>query len=82
MTERGRPKITLRLEPDVMELLRQRAEPVHGRAGGVALYLRRLIYEHLGLALPQQYGDKKAELAKKPRRPPGRPRKTDSGQTA
>lgn len=72
--------VFVRLEPEVLEELRARAEeedrragvepgtPGHkGRAGGVALYLRRLVYEHLGWELPLQFGDKNPELNRKRR---------------
>src|SRR5260221_49598 len=53
---RGNPQIVIRLEPEILELLHQRAEPVHGRAGGAALFVRELIYRELGKEMPRQYG--------------------------
>lgn len=67
----GRPIVGVRLEPDVMALLAARVEKVNGRAGGIALYVRRLIYEHLGLPLPVQHGDLGRSSAK--RKPTGKP---------
>lgn len=53
MVRRGNPELRLRLEPEVMELLRQKAgEAERGRPSGVALYVRRLIYQDLELAWP------------------------------
>jgi hypothetical protein len=54
--------VTVRLPDDVMDALKQRAGTEHGRAGGVALYVRRLVYEHLGLEMPEQYGDKRRRV--------------------
>jgi hypothetical protein len=76
----------VRLEPEVMEALRERAgETTVGRAGGLALFVRRLIYEYLGWSLPTQYGDLERSSArrkpsgKKPGWPKGRPRNPKSG---
>ena len=76
----SRPGVFVRLEPEVLEELRVRAgesdqeagieagPPEHlGRAGGVALYIRRLIYEHLGRDLPVQHGEKHPERNRKNR---------------
>lgn len=63
---RGLPLVCFRLEAEAIRLLRERAglpEDAYeggshmGRAGGVALYIRRLVYEHLGLPMPRQFGD-------------------------
>jgi hypothetical protein len=63
MVRRGLPELRLRLEPAAMEALKERAEATapdgageRGRAGGVAYYVRRLIYEDLGRDLPDQWG--------------------------
>lgn len=57
MVKRGNPELRIRLDADIMELLRGKvAEPLQGRAGGVSLHVRRLIYEDLGLELPPQWG--------------------------
>ncbi len=79
---KGNPLVCFGLEPDVIELLRQRVEPVQGRAGGVALYLRRLVYEHLGIPMPVQYGDlgRSSKKRKPTGRPRGRPRKARAEQ--
>lgn len=54
---KGNPQITFRVEPHVMEELQRRAKASPGRAGGVALYVRNLVHEHLGIPLPPQYGE-------------------------
>lgn len=69
----GNPIICFPVPPDVYEELRRRAgEPTVGRAGGLALYLRRIVYEHLGIPLPVQYGD--LGRSSKKRQPTGRKR--------
>lgn len=58
MTVPGRPQVSVRLDPEVMELLKERAaaeERERGRGGGVAHYVRRLIHRHLGLPEPDLY---------------------------
>ena len=74
---KGNPLVCFGLEPEVIDLLRQRVDPVKGRAGGVSLYLRRLVYEDLGLPMPVQYGDlgRSSRKRKPTGRPRGRPRK-------
>jgi len=58
MARRGNPQITIRLDPEIMELLRERLGPTErGTAGGAALYVRRLIYQDLGIEMPRQYGE-------------------------
>lgn len=53
MTRRGHDQISVRLPDDVMERLRHKVgEAGRGRAGGVALYVRALIYRDLGIPLP------------------------------
>ncbi len=86
MTRRGNPSVVVRLEPDVMEELRERAgETTVGRAGGLALFVRRIIYEYLGRPLPTQYGDlerssaRRRPTGKKPGWPRGKPRKPAAG---
>lgn len=54
---KGNPQITFRVDPEVMEELKHRAAAGPGRAGGVALYVRNLVHEHLGIPLPPQYGE-------------------------
>lgn len=56
MARRGRDQITVRLEDDILDELRTLAQTDRGRAGGLALYVRRLIYQDLGRPLPEQYG--------------------------
>lgn len=82
MTRRGNPTVVVRLEPDVMEELRQRAgDTTTGRASGLALFVRRIIYEYLDRPLPLQYGDlgrssaKRKPSGKKGGWPKGKPRK-------
>lgn len=81
---KGNPLVCFGLEPEVIELLRQRVEPAKGRAGGVALLMRRLVYEYLGLPMPVQYGDLGRSSAKRKRtgRGPGRPRKKSEEELA
>ena len=85
MTETGKPKIVVRLEQEAIEELRRRAgEPTTGRAGGLALFVRRIIYEYLGWPLPTQFGDlhsrEKRKGTGRPRGwPKGRPRKRMEG---
>ena len=55
-SKRGTPYLQIRLDPEVMELLRERAGEAHpGRGGGVSLYVRQLIYRDLGLPEPEPY---------------------------
>ena len=56
MGRRGLDQVTVRLEDEVLAKLRQHLADERGRAGGVALYLRKLVYQDLGLPLPPQYG--------------------------
>ena len=56
MARRGLDQVTVRLEEDVLERLRPLSRGRRGRAGGLSLYLRRLIYRDLGIPLPEQYG--------------------------
>ena len=49
--------VFVRLEPDILEMLRQRAgSSGSGRAGGVPHVIRTIIYEHLGQPLPILHG--------------------------
>lgn len=57
MTHRGHPQIVVRLEQEVFDLLKKRVPAVQGRAGGVSLYVRGLIYQDLEIPMPTQYGD-------------------------
>ena len=53
---RGKPYLTIRMEPDVLALLKERipaGEP--GRGGGVSHYVRQLIYADLGLGEPPRF---------------------------
>jgi hypothetical protein len=81
LTETGKPKIVVRLEQKAIDELRRRAgEPTTGRAGGLALFVRRIIYEYLGWPLPTQFGElgtseKRRPTGKARGWPKGRPRK-------
>lgn len=53
MARRGNPYAMVRLEPHVMNRIQELSEPAErGRGGGVSQYLRRLVYDHLGLGEP------------------------------
>lgn len=53
MARRGNPYAMVRLEPHVMIKIQELSEPAErGRGGGVSQYLRRLVYDHLGLGDP------------------------------
>ena len=83
----GRPALKVRLEPEVIEALRQRAEELwphqNGRGGGAAHLLRVLAYRELGLPEPELYQPaesprnrkKVAALRAAGERKRGRPRK-------
>ncbi len=49
---RGDPQLTIRLEPHVLEKLREVAVEAKGKFGGAAHYVRLLIYADLGLGEP------------------------------
>jgi hypothetical protein len=64
MTDRGNPAIKVRLEPDILAQLRQRADrQERGRGGGVAYYLRSLAYRDLGLPEPAAWAPLEATTA-------------------
>ena len=44
--------MTVRLEPEVLELLKKKAGSVKGKYGGAAHHIRRLVYVDLGLGEP------------------------------
>ena len=53
VARRGNPYAMVRLEPHVMNLIQELSEPrERGKGGGVSQYLRRLVYDHLGLGEP------------------------------
>lgn len=53
VARRGNPYAMVRLEPHVMNKIQELSEPAErGRGGGVSQYLRRLVYDHLGLGEP------------------------------
>lgn len=58
----------VRLEPHVMRLLQQHSLPrERGRGGGVSQYLRRIVYEHLGLGEPPCFAEIPEEPQPRPR---------------
>ncbi|MBZ0252921.1 MAG: hypothetical protein K8I02_06225 [Candidatus Methylomirabilis sp.] len=63
MARRGRDQVTVRLDDEILQKLRQQVGEERGRAGGLALYLRRLVYQDLGLSMPEQYGQPGSEAA-------------------
>lgn len=67
MTEpRGNPYLRLRLEPEVLELLKERAgDGRPGRSGGVSAWVRALIYRELGLGLPPSYAAEESPRRKR-----------------
>jgi len=61
------PHVMVRLEQAVLDELRRRAGTSQGgAAGGVALYIRKLVYEHLGWPMPPQRGDLGRSSARRP----------------
>lgn len=63
----GSPILRLRLAPETLEALRLAAgEPEHGRAGGVSLFVRRLIHEALALPMPRQHHADAEDLLEEP----------------
>ena len=53
----GNPILQVRLTPDTHEKLKEVAgESEGGKAGGVSLFVRRLIYRELGEQMPDQWG--------------------------
>ena len=69
MARRGNPYALVRLEPHVMNLIQERSEPrERGKGGGVSQYLRRLVYDHLGLGDPPCFAAEVVEEVKSPRR--------------
>lgn len=52
----GNPIIRVRIEPEVLAMLKERIpRGERGRGGGVSQYLRRLIYADLGLGEPPRH---------------------------
>ncbi len=48
----------VRLEPHIMNLIQERSQPhERGRGGGVSQFLRKLVYQHLGLGEPPCFGE-------------------------
>jgi hypothetical protein len=67
---KGRHIIAVRLDEDILEQLKAKAESLgHGRGGGVAHYLRVLAYRDLGLPDPEPiYAKTGINLARKLRK--------------
>ena len=63
----GNPAVLVRLEPHVLQLLRDKVGEgtTPGRGGGVAHYIRCLVYADLALPNPQPYA---VQTAPKPRK--------------
>lgn len=58
MARRGNPYAVVRLEPEVMDQIKNLAPPgSRGRGGGVSQYLRQLVYQHLGLGQAPCFGE-------------------------
>jgi len=56
MSPTGNPFIRVRMEPHVLEMLKERIPPgERGRGGGVSHYVRQLIYADLGLGDPPRF---------------------------
>ena len=78
MATRGNPYAIVRLEPEIMQMLQERARPRRrGRGGGVSQFLRELVYDHLGLGSAPCFGETH-ELVEEPpvrirREPPAAP---------
>lgn len=54
---RGNPKLTLRVDREVVERAHRVFPPVTGRSGGLALALRKLLHLVLDEPIPEQYGE-------------------------
>lgn len=64
---RGNPYLTIRMEPEVLALLKEQIPAgERGRGGGVSHYVRRLIYADLGLGEPPRFA---AEVSPRRRKP-------------
>jgi hypothetical protein len=58
LATRGNPYAIVRLEPEIMQMLQDRARPRRrGRGGGVSQFLRELVYDHLGLGVAPCFGE-------------------------
>jgi hypothetical protein len=74
LASRGNPYAIVRLEPEIMKILQERARPRRrGRGGGVSQLLRELVYDHLGLGVAPCFGEfAPVEEVIEPRVPPAR----------
>ncbi len=57
MTERGNPKILIRLDADAITEAQKTFPAVKGRSGGLSLAVRRLLYLALDKPMPRQFGE-------------------------
>lgn len=57
MSDRGNPKLQVRLDDDFAERLQEAFPSVKGRSGGVALAVRQLLHLVLDEPVPKQYGE-------------------------
>lgn len=64
--------MTVRLEPEVLELLKEKAGSAKGTFGGAAHHVRRLVYADLGLGEPPTDGAHRSERS-------GRRKNSDEG---
>lgn len=56
MQKSQNPVVKVRLDPQALRILRERVPPrERGRSGGVGRYIQELVYEHLGLPIPELY---------------------------
>lgn len=68
---KGNPYLQIRLEPHVLKLLKERIPPGEpGRGGGVAHYVRALIYHDLGLGEPPRFAAEPSPRRKAKRKGP------------
>lgn len=75
---RGKPYLTIRMEPDVLALLKERIPAgERGRGGGVSHYVRQLIYADLGLGEPPRFAP---EISPRKLRARSKPRDSRAGK--
>lgn len=54
---RGNPRLVVRVEQETLDKAQEVFPATHGRSGGVALALRRLLHVVLDEPIPKQYGE-------------------------